>query len=90
MQVTSKTYWDEIVTLASDPELRDYDNLLECIDSHEYIIYTDKALCVLMHTKSDSAVFEDFNLNGCQDASEVYTRMAFHAMLADVLEYRAS
>lgn len=91
MQVTSKQYWDEIARLASDPELQDWDDLVECVDQHEYILYTAKALCVLMHTKNDNAVFDDgFSMEGCQDASSVYVRMAFYAMLADVLEYRAS
>lgn len=90
MQVSSQEYWSEVRELAVEtltlPADEQMDWLHETIDGHEFVIYTAKALCVLMHTNNDDEVFESGDLADCKNSTAVYSRMAYFAMVADVLD----
>lgn len=64
-----------------------YDALHERIDGHEYIIDTHKALMVLVHSQHDNQLFEELGSTEFDDSTSAFTKMAYFAMHADVLEY---
>lgn len=80
----------EIATRAAVVRLLDGDEheyLHRAIDGHEFIIYTNKALCILIHTSNDDAGFEELGrdfLVGADSMSDIYTRAAYWAMIADI------
>lgn len=94
---TYGAYWAEVASLAQQiaDECREHgqercDILHETIDGHEWVIYHGKALCnVLAHTQADDAAFEEAGddvLHGITSAGEVYSRLAFYALMRDVGE----
>lgn len=96
-EVSYGDYWKEVEDLAKQvaDECREHgtdrdDVLHETIDGHEWVIYHGKALCnVLAHTTSDDAAFDEMGddvLHDCASAGEVYSRLAFFALRADVAE----
>jgi hypothetical protein len=93
---TAKEYWDSVESYAREvfdavQEGEDEgDALHERIDQSDWIIYTAHSLAVLNHTESDDAAFDEMgstSLEGCESTAEVYTRLAFYAMRADVADY---
>lgn len=63
-----------------------YDFVAELVDGHGWVIYTHHALDVLQCTNNDNELFQYGDLSGIDCASEVYTRLAYWAMQADVLQ----
>lgn len=93
--ITYGEYWTEVGALAQriSDEARDArrdvgDVLHETIDGHGWVIYTRKALEMLMHTSSDDCVFDEGNgLDDCGSMAEAYSRAAFFALRADVASH---
>lgn len=89
--VSYHDYWREvreIATCAAVRELLDQDDIAEylheTIDGHQYVIYTFKARAVMLHTDNDNAMWGEMGLDGAECMSDVYTRGAYWAMLADI------
>ena len=95
MQVDYGEYWSQVKSTAEylkqeDTEIDLYDRLWETIDGHEYIIYTHKAECVMMHTDNENAVFEAMGADALCEVetwSQAVVRCAFFAMKRDVQKY---
>lgn len=86
-------YWQQIREIATRAAVvrlldgDDYEYLHNTVDGHQFVIYTGKALCVLMHTSNDNAYFDDFGpLSELKvtDVSTLYTQIAYAAMTADI------
>lgn len=92
--ITYFDYWQQVRQIATTAKVRELldqgdvqDYLHETIDGHAYIIYTFKAMAVLMHTCNDDAAWDDQGQHWLHEASsmsDLYTRAAYWAMLADV------
>ena len=80
----------DIATRCRAGEITDLPGALhEAIDGNYYVIYTHANLQCLAATSNDDAAFEDIGadvLAGCNSAAEVYARLAYYAMRADVVE----
>lgn len=86
-------YAADILRAVADGEIADREALDERVhetcDGSARVIYTSQALDVLRWTDSDDAYLDDFGAGALADvssASEVYTRLAFYALRADVSE----
>jgi hypothetical protein len=98
MSITYREYWTEVDRLAEElsstpEELEEsygsddaYEILNQMIDSHEFIIYTAKALKVMEYTDNDDAYFEEMGGPPQVDSfSSLLPPLAYFAMQADVL-----
>jgi hypothetical protein len=66
------------------------DLIHEEVDGSWWVIYTHAALAVLQHSRNDDAGFDSMGsdfLAGCTSMAEVYTRAAYFALEADVIEW---
>lgn len=88
-----RSYAEDILRAVSDGEIEDSDaletRLHETCDGSERIIYTSKALDVLRWTEHDDAALEEMGsdaLASVDTSSEVYTRLAYFALRADISE----
>lgn len=95
-QVTSQDYWQQIREIAAHAAAVEviegdaHEYLHERIDGHQYVIYTGKALCVLMHTSNDDAYLDEMGeLPKVNSVTELYSPLAYFAMMADVRDCRA-
>ena len=92
--LTREEYWSEIQSLVDElrREAKAHDMnrddakrwLHETLDGHGFVIYTGKAMLVLLHSDNDAAYFD---VNGSVDGwtSIPWNTLAYYAMEADVL-----
>lgn len=93
--LTSQEYWAQVAALAQEvtKEAHDEDRdvfevLNETLDQHNYVIYTAKALCVLLHSPNDGAYLEDTgSLPSADCMSDLYAALAHAALQADVVAH---
>lgn len=97
--ITHKQYWAQIRSIVKDA-LREYkqhgtdtdpnewlnDWLHQMIDGHEWIIYTQKNLFVLLWTDNQDAYFDDFGEMEATDFPSTTARLAYAAMAQDVTD----
>ena len=88
---SERDYWEHVASLAREVEEQArggcdrHDATWEAVDGSAWVIYTAGNLGVLRATRNDDAAWENGEgVDGCSSSSEVYTRMAFYALLADV------
>ena len=62
------------------------DELHEWIDSHQYIIYTHQATCVMTHTDNQDALFEHGFEPSTHSWGQMISQFAYFAMEADVID----
>lgn len=94
-EITYSEYWTEIAELAKSitEEARNEDReiseaLHETIDSHEWVIYTARAMRVLCISNNDGYSAENFGVDSVvKDGVMQWSAMAFGAMYADVTEH---
>ncbi len=77
---------EECVKEAEGDEERAQDLVHESVDGHQYIIYTHYNMCVLRHSRNDSAYFDNFGPLQADGFSDAMAKMAFAAMYQDVCE----
>lgn len=82
MLVSANEYRRTITELASS--VSEACEVEELIEQHEYVIYTAKALCVLVHSNNDKALFDVLGDTLEVKRATIYETMAYHAMVADV------
>jgi hypothetical protein len=81
---TEKDYWDTVQTLAEECHREGYAPWEQVTDS-QWISDPITAHKVWLYSPHKDAVFDHGEgLAGCNSTSEALTRVAFHAMLADV------
>lgn len=64
-----------------------YDTACEFVDGHEFIIYCHNNIDVLKHTQNEDAYFDAMgNSVKAESTAQVLTKLAYFAMLQDVME----
>lgn len=91
---TEKDYFDNIDSIAQEVRRRVRDEDADMLDAlHEecdgnaWVIYTHRAKLALTFSRNDDAIFEEMGadaLAGVGGMSEVYSKAAYFAILADV------
>jgi hypothetical protein len=98
-KISQVEYWRQIKAIAKDCkreakekgqskdawEERANELVHETVDGHMWIIYTWCYPWVLMHTRNEDALFEDFGPTEAKDYSSIMQKMAYCAMEKDVL-----
>jgi hypothetical protein len=87
-----QSYWDTVETLASeawdsvlDHGADENDAIHEAIDGNYWLIYTHAILKVLQYTENDDALWDvGAELGDTESSTDVYGRIAYYAMSADV------
>lgn len=82
-------YWDCVKEIAREAreqkEQDESDYIHETVDGCQWVIYTSYARQVMSFTDNEDAAFEDdIDLSGVGSWSELVSRLAYSAMLADV------
>ena len=82
-------YWDCVKEIAREAreqkEQDEYDYIHETVDGCSWVIYTHDAHKVMLFTDNEDAAFEEgVDLSDVGSWSEIVTRLADCAMLADV------
>ena len=86
-----RDYAREIVQSVKDGEISDRDELYtrvsETVDGTQWVIYTHKAMAVLMASDNDGAYLDEYGAEGLIDGGALnWSRMAFAAMERDMFE----
>lgn len=93
--LTRSEYWSEIHSIAAElrreAKAHDMDRddaerwLCETLDSHEFAIYTGRAMLVLFHSDTDESAYFDAGGSTADWGDSIpWSALAYHAMEADV------
>lgn len=90
--ITYSEYWQEIQSIVESIKhecesegLDPHEFAHELIDSHEFVIYTYKAMNVLVHSDHSDAWVDHFGETGVvKDNAINWSGLAYMAMMADV------
>lgn len=92
-KITQSQYWREVTSLAKQiakeakAEDRDITDVLhETIDGHQWVIYTWAYPWVLMHSRSEDALFDQMGPTEATGYSQIMQLMTFYALYQDVAE----
>jgi len=90
-KITQSQYWREVSSLAKNiakeakDEDRDISDVLhETIDGHQWVIYTWAYPWVLMHSRSEDALFEEQGSIETSSYSDIMQKMTYYALYQDV------
>ena len=83
MLVTAKEYWERVEECRRMVEEEGYD-IHTVVGHHEYIIYTQKAIHVLLHTKSLHDIPQQAIESQSDNPAKLVSTMAHYAMLSDI------
>ena len=89
--VTEKNYRDAVSEIAREALALGEDGdpvefARESVDGSRWVFITYRARHVLQWSDHEDAIFDEVGIEGASSMGELYTRAAFYAMLADVLE----
>lgn len=97
-KITQKQYWEEVTSIAKEvirearetgrgerARERAHDYLHEFVDGHEWIIYTWAYPYVLIHSKSEDALFDELGPQEASSYSDIMQKMAFYALYTDAM-----
>lgn len=91
--ISYSDYYTEVQSIADEAQEEwktegpDFDVqqwLHETIDGHSYVIYTNQAQQVLLHSQNDCAIFEEMGPQEWSDWSTAFSQAAYFTLMRDV------